>query len=144
MTVNYDKHRYSHVCSEKKHDYEKWIHLWHLHLSTTLYLCHVPMRQLSTNLVRNRQQNKVIHDSWHLIVLYGLAVVQLCFTLMHTCALMFKGLVFILSRKRNPLHITHTEMKACFTNTSCRHTFIIFPIVDLSRADPYPSSLFRD
>lgn len=76
----------------------------------------------------------VIHGSWHLISLPGLPAVHLGRPLMHTCAVMFRRLVFILSRERKP-PITHTEMKAWFTNTSCRHTFIIFLTVDLSRAD---------
>lgn len=63
---------------------------------------HVLTRKLSLNLIESWQRDKVIHDSWHLIALYGLTVVHLCFLLMHTCAVMFKGLVFILSRKRNP------------------------------------------
>lgn len=73
----------------------------------------------STNLVR-KWQKKPSH-SWFLAS--NLFLWPAC------CAsvlLMFRGLVFILSRK--PC-ITHSEMKGQFTNTSCRHTFIIFPDV---------------
>lgn len=108
-----------------------------------VHLRHVPKWKFSTNLVRNWEQNKVIHGSWHLISLPGLPAVHLGRPLMHTCAVMFRRLVFIRSRERKP-PITHTEMKAWFTNTSCRHTFIIFLMVDLSRADPSPSLLFED
>lgn len=71
-----------------------------------LHLHHIPMSKLSTNLTISWQKNKVIHDSWHLISLHGLVAVHLCSPLMHTCALMFKGLVFILSRETPPYH-TH-------------------------------------
>lgn len=85
-----------------------------------LHLHHIPMSKLSTNLTMSWQKNKVIHDSWHLISLHGLVAVHLCSPLMHTCALMFKGLVFILSRETPP-HITHTELKAHFTNNLPAH-----------------------
>lgn len=80
----------------------------------------------STNPIRNWQENKVIHESSHLISLHDLVAVHLWYPLMHTCAMMFKGLVFTLSSERNSHHhFIHTR-KAQFTNMSWEHTFIFF------------------
>lgn len=48
--------------------------------------------------------------------------------------------ISIYSNQREKTPLSRTPRKVRFTNASCRHTFMIFPRVDLSRAAPSPGS----
>lgn len=89
------------------------------------WFCHVPMVKFCNESGRNWQQNKVIHGSWRLISIRSPHCASVLSIDAHMCCDV-QGISMYSKRRENPPRITHTQMKAQFTNTSCRHTFIFF------------------